>query len=1506
MFKSVYFPKKDCNFGLEFYHNSKAIRIKAIKIILQWLTSIAIVLYLALLALCNIPIMQQWGARNISQLLADKLQTQVHIERVRIGIFNRIIIDGIRLYDQQDSLMLNVSRVAAKFEPLALLERKIRIDNAQLFGTHATLYKNTADETANYQFVLDAFKSNDTTSHPIDLKIGRLLVRHANVKFDQRDKPFTPSQFNPHHLNVKGLGFNAGIRHLTPDSINAELRRLSFSEDCGFELTRLNFELIAGSTQAKLKDLDIALPHTELNIPSLTAQYPSLPEKGTLEEWLQTVTCEGELTSSILPKDMAMFLPKLKHWNSPISLSTRIHGADGILQLEDLSLHDRNQHFRLELDGKLRKTNKQKEAEAEIKSLFCGPQFQQYITQNLEGEAREINPILTRLHQLEAKGRLHYAGEKLTAQMNLTTNLGTLHLKGNLQEGNKVEAAFHTDHFQLGKLLGTKAEQSLGHISFALDAKGKIKAEDKRPELTINGTVKELLFKEHPYRNVTFTGHCIGKDYGLHLNLDDSYAELTLQTLLHIDNPYKHLVANLAANRVNPHALNLTKKLEDEEFDMKVDIDMNGTNWDNLQGELLIHEMQMHSDSTGTLQPGDLSVKVHPEEGEKSINIDSDFLKGYIKGKFKWKNLGIVFQNIASDYLPKIFTSTENRYSDHIAFRMEVQDTALVHRLSGTALRIPEKATVEGKMNGEHGLLQVSAKMPHLQLDGEQLEQIDLQVQSSPEMLQSSLNLKRLMKNQPVTLGLNAYMGYDKVRASFNWDNELETKQQKGRINATGIFFNGRDGKLALHTKLESSDITVSDTTWTIHPAMIEYHDGVVDIKDFGLSQADRYLNVNGRLSKEATDSLAVELNKINLEYIFQLINFNAVEFAGNATGYVYAKQVLEKPVADAYLNVSDFTFNRGRMGSMDVHGNWGSHGKSIYLNAHIKDPEARHQTHVEGTITPGRGPNGGLDLRVDAKRINLFFLNKFTDGIFDNLQGRATGKARIFGPFKKINLEGDLVADEVNMGVRMLGTRYRIYGDSIILRPNNIWIRRATAYDDMGQPGGTEHLAIVNGHLMHDHLKNLRYNFDIEARNVLGYNFRDFGDQSFHGTVYASGNVKLAGEPGRLEVNINATPLSGTEFAYNVSTPETLTEAAFISYVSKKDSTATKPTPDGNPAQDEEEEEESDIYLNFDLDITPDADVRLLMDPKSGDNITLNGRGRIRANYHNKGKFRMYGIYNVERGVYKLSLQDFIRKDFVFQENSSITFGGDAYQAALNLRAIYTVPNVSLDDLSATSLGLSNTRVDCVMNITGTPGAPAVSFDFDLPNANEDEKQMVRSMVSTEEEKNMQAVYLLGIGRFYNTNAQYMQGSSQSTMAMNSLLSSTLSSQFNQMMSNMVGSNNWSFGANLRTGEMGWEELDVEGILSGRFLNNRLLFNGNFGYRESIYSNNNFIGDFDVQYLLTPTGTISLKAYNETNDRYFIQSSLTTQGIGIQFKKDFNRWKDLFKRRNRKKAKQP
>ena len=209
-------------------------------------------------------------------------------------------------------------------------------------------------------------------------------------------------------------------------------------------------------------------------------------------------------------------------------------------------------------------------------------------------------------------------------------------------------------------------------------------------------------------------------------------------------------------------------------------------------------------------------------------------------------------------------------------------------------------------------------------------------------------------------------------------------------------------------------------------------------------------------------------------------------------------------------------------------------------------------------------------------------------------------------------------------------------------------------------------------------------------------------------------------------------------------------------------------------------------------------------MDENSGDYIALNGDGVINSKYSNKGSFDMFGNYIVDHGIYKLTIQNVIKKDFQFLQGSTITFGGDPYLAPLNMKAQYTVNGVSLADLQiGNSFSSNNVRVDCMMNITGTPQAPHVDFDFDLPTVNSDAKQMVRSVINSEEELNQQVIYLLAVGRFYagnrnNNAAEENAQQSQTSLAMSSLLSGTISQQINNVLSSWFNNNNWNFGANI------------------------------------------------------------------------------------------------------------
>jgi len=461
--------------------------------------------------------------------------------------------------------------------------------------------------------------------------------------------------------------------------------------------------------------------------------------------------------------------------------------------------------------------------------------------------------------------------------------------------------------------------------------------------------------------------------------------------------------------------------------------------------------------------------------------------------------------------------------------------------------------------------------------------------------------------------------------------------------------------------------------------------------------------------------------------------------------------------------------------------------------------------------------------------------------------------------------------------------------------------------YDVDGNSG------ILSGGIHHKHLTSMTFDLFVEADNLLAYDFKDFGESVFYGTVYASGDVAIHGRTDEIVIDCNVTPQKNTVFVYNASSPDAISNQEFIEWGSGSANSTNnfKPTIKNNPGT-EEIDIPTDIYINFLVNCTPDATMRILMDSNTNDYINLYGNGTIRATFYNKGAFNMFGTYTVDHGTYGITIQNIIKKNFTFNRGGTIVFGGDPYNAALNLQAVYTVNGVSLSDLNIGNSFASNTiRVNCLMNIGGMPNSPQVDFDLEMPTVNADEQQMVRSIINGQQEMNQQVLYLLGIGRFYN-QGQNNSGTDQAdrtTLAMQSFLSGTLSTQINSLLNTVIKNDNWNFGANISTGNEGWHNAEYEGLISGRMLNNRLLLNGQFGYRDNArQATPSFIGDFDLQYLLFPNGNLALKVYNQTNDRYFTKSSLNTQGIGVIMKKDFNGIRDLFftkkKKKNREKNK--
>lgn len=1489
-------------------HKNRA-SIRVLKKIFRFLVGFIVFIYLSLMLLTSLPAFQRWSAGVVSHFLEDKIESRVTIERMRISPLGRIVLDDVKIYDQQDTLMLQASRMAATIDFLPLLKKKIRISGAQLISAKAKFYKENDEKPCNFQFFIDAF-TNKNSKRKVDLSFGLLVLRHCDISFDRLYKPHSPGKFNPNHLHLNDLRLTTKVLFKQQDTLSIDLRNLAFVEQSGLQVKRLSFKADAGKHNASVRDFLLELPETSVNAECAMNNVHFLGgQEG--EDSFKSQQGECSFSGGICPRDLACFVPKLASFGDVVNLSSDIKLENGILRFADVSVSDNRGNISLLCDGRIENIKVPSLYYADIKELRTGPGLQQFLTQNLQGQAKEISPILTRLGSTKSSGRIDYQNREINTYLLTEFEQGDFLLDGTLKDMQDVQAFVATTDFPLGNLLNLSGENKGTTLSLEANIRGHLPGKGKQAKLSAGGTLYDFIYRGYEHRHMPFTAALDGKTISGALTKDEPNGQAMVNCQLSIVNGKRSIMCQAQLKDFAPHNMNLTKGYEGERFSGSLDADFSDIDLNNLQGELQLTGLEVASEDKGTLRIGDVVFKNETTDDGQHLIVQSDYLKVKADGNISWKTLPASFTQFVRQNLPHLFkehNSHQQASGNNFHFTVEVQDTVLAKRLLASDFRMPKRSTFEGTISDAIGHISLQMHIPQLQIAGQQLQNIDGRAEAGRTFLQAGLQGERLVKGKAVSINLDAYAQNDKMTSRLRWDSKTNIKNE-GDISITSNICHDLEGKPAVDAKINKSFVCIGDSLWNIEPAVIKYHDKVIDVENLSISQAEKHINIDGRVSKLDSDTLRAELQDIDISYIMDLVNFHKVDFDGLASGSVYATSLMKKPYADALLEVRDFTFNAAPMGDMSLKANWGNQESTITLDTDMKGPAPEHHTQVKGGFYLGKEKASGLDLNIQTSKIDLSFLNKFTSTVFSNLQGRASGWTRVFGPFKDVNMEGDMFVDELKTHVLATGVEYHLEGDSVIMRPDNIWMRGARLYDYLGMPGMSEHTAIANAHLMHDAFADLRYDVSIDANNILCYNFPHQGGMSFFGTVYADAQMHLSGDMKSTTIDVTATPMPGTTVNYNTATTGTIDETEFVTYYSKEQgawgmeqedisdpdnplaprSLPLAPTPDDRSS--------SDIRINFDIDANPNAQMRILMDPATGDNISLYGNGRLRAHYYNKGRFQMFGTYRVTEGNYRMSIRDVIRKDFTFQPDGTLIFGGDAMQAALNLTAKHTVPNVSLDDLSATGLGLSNTRVDCIMKIGGIAKEPVISFDFDIPNANEDEKQMVRSMLNSEEERDMQAIYLLGVGRFYSYGSFIDKRQTQGGMAMNSVLSSALSSRFNQIMSQALGGTGWTLGTNLRTGEEGWERVDAEALVSGKMLSGRLLFNGNFGYRENKYKmgSNNFIGDFDIQYRLSPRSPFSLKAYNQTNDRYFTQSSLTTQGIGIKFQRDFNRFKELF-----------
>lgn len=1406
-----------------------------------------IVLYLLLIVLMHLPSVQTFLGKEVAEALADKFGTKVEVGKVNLGFFNRIIIDDVMMYDQQGDSLIYASRLSAKIDYMAATQGKISVSSAQIFGLRANLYRQTAKSPANFQFVLDSLASKDTTQHkPLDLHIGSLIIRRGAIAYNQRDVASRSGIFSPQHIRVSELSSHILLNHVTDNSIDLLLKKLSFKDESGFKLQSLHFKLQADRQKATLKEFRLLMPRSELVLDDLKATYRFegkrfIPESLHFEGGIQQ--------SKITFADVASLVPALRHFDDAVFVSSRFSGTAKSISVPSLNLRTGSGSINLQARGSYSHASSHPAWNADIANLNLSPAGVEFLAENL-GSKVKIPKEIQRLGTIHLTGKAKGYEKVLSAKGNIETDAGNISLQA-VKNDDRIKAFVDTRGVNLGRILDNR---KLGTVVARIDAHGTMK------HIFAKGNIARFDYGNYDFHNIEIDGDYDMKALRGTASIADPNVNLSVKGDYHLGSRLYALDATI--NHLRPTVLGM--KMHDPSYSL-----------DNI------------------------SISANNKGKEGHLDVEAPFVSLYARGQYDLTTIYGSIMRLVADKLPTIPGISKHAAKGYNDFTLQANITSaeVLQRMFGLPLSLSLPVHINGNISDAEKNVNLYINAPNFSWDGSAFHDANIELNTIGDSLRMEARISQgLPYEKAPVYRLRAAAADNNLSTLLYYANQSSKLPITGKIDARTQFFTSDNGATGVHVTVNPSEIMLGEKKWLLNPADIIYRKNELTVDMLNFSHGDQHIIINGKATPQATDSIVADLKDVDVAYILNLVNFHSVDFAGKASGKAVVKSIFQTPEAYANLDVKDFVFENGPLGTLHAKAAYDNQEGQINIDATAEDgPE--HLTVINGYVSPKRNY---IDLGIEAHNTSLKFMENFCGSFLNNVEAWCKGKLNVVGDLKNINLVGDVVAHG-RMHMKQLGTDYTFNHLRAHAIPDDIQFEGDSIYDSHYN-GKHSHFALIRGGIHHKHLTRLSYDLDIDANNFLGFDTHEFGDDTFYGTVFATGTVGIHGKSGETIIDIDATPEPHSIFVYNVASPDAISAGSFIHW---NDATPYiyrpySPDNDKNKKKDSSSDFSSDMRINFLVNTNPNLTLKLMMDDQTGDYITLNGNGVIRANYYNKGGLDMFGNYVVDHGQYKLTIQNIIKKDFDFQPGGTIAFGGDPYNAPLNLQAKYTVNGVPLSDLNiGRSFSSNNIRVDCLMDITGTPGAPKVDFSMDLPTVNSDAKQMIYSVINSQEEMNQQVLYLLGIGRFYtqtknNQTSEDASQQSQTSLAMQSLLSGTISQQINNVLSSFVNSSNWNFGANISTGNEGFNNAEYEGILSGRLLNNRLLFNGQFGYRDNANATQSFIGDFDLRYLIFPNGNLSIHVYNQTNDRYFTRNSLNTQGVGLIMKKDFFNLRDL------------
>lgn len=1441
----------------------------------------------SLVAFLNNKDVQQFLVNKTTKLLSDKLHTKVEIAEVSFELFNKLTLKKVYIADQKGDTLLFANKLNLGIHPLYLLDKQIVCTTLSITDFRAKLVVDKQNKF-NLKFFLDALQQKDSSKMTLSFQIDDIKLKQAKISFDNQNFEQKAKGFDAKHILLSDINAQIKLEKFNSNTLLAAIKSLNFKEQSGFELKNLALAIKANTETANITDLEINLPNSEIAFSPISAQYDSLANLKSFEK----IKFNFKLKQSkIKLNDLKPFIPELERARGNIKLSADFHGSLSNLRIKKLNFAYNNDLY---LNGDFEFSGLPKLNEtfiyAKLNEVKTDKTKLQDLLSSIAGRPLVLPDKLNRLGTIRYKGNISGFTSNLVAYGTWRSNIGKINSDLMLEvmpdfKGLSYSGSIKSKDLKIGKLLNDSSD--LGNVSFDFSSKGSILPQGK-VDGDIQGTISSLSYRNYNYKNIQIKGDFDKHTFDGQVDFDDDNAKLNFTGGLSFENDLPSGRFSLDVDKFNPYRLNLASKNSDIRIAFKAKADFSGKDLTKTNTNLLIDSLNIANDKSEVFVRR-IHIKSRIGDTISVLTLNSGLVKGELRGQYNLLSLGGNIKDLLHSYLPStIAKTTKNNASNtnsinNFVFNFSDFNVNEIAEVLNLDMELAPETSVSGYYNNTNKKVRLEFISPMLRWKTRTFTDAYIICNNPSYALQLSTNASI---NKTMKVSLDTRMADDSLIVALAWD---KPKFFSGKLNFLNRFSRDSKNNLQADIDLYPTQIWLKNIPWDLNKSKMHTDFKKIYVQNFVFKHEDLFVTINGVASKEMADGLDVEMNKVPLTSIIEMVNVNAIKLDGEITGNATLTSVFDKFILSIDAYTKDFSFNNATWGDVKVKSAWDNNRKRLTAKCIAFTPSDTI-IRMNGEYFP---KNDSLGFYADVKDLNIRFLRRYLNGALQNVDGTASGKVHLFGGLKNFLLEGDIAVKEGRFNIDFLKTAYH-FSDTIHIRSNSLRFNNIKVYDAENNSGQ------VNGWITHNVFKNMKFNFDIDCNKILAINTKKEDNEQFYGKAYGSGRVRIAGDGTKVDFNIRAKTDAGTKIYIPMVTSAVATENTFIKFKQKPD--PQKELFLKRKDRTSETTSKTRITLKLQLEATPDAEVQLIVDQTGGDMVRASGNGNLRIEYDNFETMKLYGNFEVEKGEYVFTLQQVVRKNFGIRRGGSIRWSGNPYMAIINLDAFYTIPSVSLldilDETQLETVARTSVPVNCLLNLTGDLMQPNIKFDIEVPSDQETQRR-IKNIVNTEEMMNREMLALLVMNRFYKPD--YLQNSRSGLgLDMASILTTTVSGQLNNWLAQLSNKVNVGVNARLGNGQNFSEGGEYEVALMYQ-PNNRLVISSNVGYRNDLLNTTgtNFIGDVDAEYKLTKSGKLRAKAYSHSADNYYFNTSgnaKTTQGVGFIYREDFNSFRDLMK----------